>query len=110
MAPNEIKQPPIIWWMIWGALLSGVFVMYFSFANKTSTSSPSEAGSAIWVAGLIPCAVSAVVRWLVLPRAKRAQTAFSIFVIGVALAEMTCVLGFFIFDTHKNELFILGVL
>ena len=108
----EFKQPLLMWWMIWIALFSGIFVIYFVVG---SSGAGAQAGSAspdsrVWMVGFAPFVISAVIRWLILPRAQNAQKAFSLFVVGLVLAEMPCILGVFGFPEHKLELFVLSVL
>jgi len=54
--------------------------------------------------------MSGAVRWSVLPMLKDAQKALPVFVVGIALAEMSCFLGLFIFPSHQMPLFIASVL
>ena len=108
----DIKQPPIVWWMIWGALLSGIFIIYFVVgsaggAPRTNAGSPD---SPVWMVGFAPFVISTIIRWLILPRIRNFQAAFSLFIVGLAMGEAPCILGVFAFPAHKAGLFALSVL
>jgi hypothetical protein len=107
--PNT-KQAVIVWWIIWAALLSGVLVMYLAAGSAATPAPAASPESAAWMVGFAPFVVSTIIRWLVLPRFQIVQAAFPVFVIGLAMAEMSCVLGMFVFPAHKAGLFVLGVL
>ncbi len=104
---SEPKLPIFLWWVMWAALLGGVFVMYVVTGTATA---PSDETSPVWMVGLIPFCVSVVVRWMVLPRFERPEQAFPWFVIALATGEMTCMTGMFAFPAHKVELLALGFL
>ena len=74
------------------------------------TIASARADSSMWMVGFAPFVVSTIVRWLVLPRAQIARTAFAMFVVGVAIAEVSSLLGVVAFPAHKLELFALSVL
>lgn len=107
---SDNKQPPVIWWIIWAALLSGVFVMYFVIGPKAPPPEAASQDSLIWAIGFVPFVVSAIIRWLIFPRVRTFQAAFPLFIVGLALAESACVLGLFVFPTYALQLFLLGVL
>ena len=108
----EFKQPVIMWWIIWAALFSGVFVIYFAVGSSGAGTQAASASpdSRMWMVCFAPFLISTAIRWLILPRAQNVQKAFSLFVVGLALAELPCILGVFEFPEHKMELFGLGVL
>jgi hypothetical protein len=108
----SFKQPVTVWWMIWVALLSGIFVVYFVVevpANATPVTSSPE-GSSMWMIGFAPFVISIAIRWLVIPRVQSARIAFALFVAGVAVAEVSSLLGAVVYPAHKLELFALSVL
>lgn len=106
---NEAKKQLTIWWVSWAAFLGGVFAIYQAFDTTAAQPQAPSADSPIWLAAVAPIVVSAIIRWLVLPRARSAQAAFPLFIFGIALAEATCLLGLFIFPPHKQWLFVLSV-
>jgi hypothetical protein len=66
--------------------------------------------SPIWYAALAPLAISAIIRWLVLPRARSSQPALTLFIVGIAMAESACFMGLYVFPAHKHDLFLLSML
>ena len=108
--PNEAKQRLTVWWILWAAFQIGIFVIYHFLSRTSAQPQPPSAASATWLAGFAPFFVSTIIRWGVLPRVARAQAAFPLFIIGIAMAEASCFLGLFIFPAHQQELFMLSVL
>jgi hypothetical protein len=108
--PNQAKQQLLVWWVLWVAFLSGIFMIYHFLGSTAAPSAPASSNSSTWLAGGVPFVISMIIRWGVLPRAWNAQTALALFVAGIAMAEMTCFLGLFLFPAHKQELFLVSVL
>lgn len=113
MSPHpEGKAPPPalarpLWWIIWAAILGGATVIYLFLGHAPRRGPPPAAAAYI---GLAPLAVSAVLRWLVLPRFGDRQRAFPIFIVGVALAESCTVLGTFLGGAQRDAIALLGLL
>ena len=103
--PNS-QQQRVVWWILWGAFQTGIVVIYF-FLGKSVTPGPA---SAFWQVGFLPVLISGAVRWSVLPHFKDAQKALPIFIMGIALAELSCFLGLFVFPAHRLPLFIASVI
>src|SRR6478609_12061205 len=97
----------LVWWTLWAAFQVGIFMIYF-FLGKFSSGGAASAESITWLAAIAPVLFSAVIRWVILPRVAAATAALPLFIAGIALAEVTCFLGIFIFPPHKLELFILS--
>jgi hypothetical protein len=107
---NQAKQQLAVWWVTWLAFQTGIFFFYH-FLGSTGTLPPSSAAlSSIWLVALFPVVLSAIVRWLILPRALTARAALPLFIIGITMAEATCFLGLFIFPAHKQELCLLSAI
>ena len=104
------KQQVLVWWILWGAFQSGLFLIYFLLGSTSIQASPSSESSFGWLAAAIPVVLSAIIRWLVLPHARNVQGALQIFIIGICLAEATCFLGLFLFPAHKLGLFVISAL
>lgn len=97
----------VVWWVLWAAFLAGIPQFYFLLGSKTPTTSSSIGMAAL---ALIPFFISAVIRWAVLPRMPDAKTAFTIFILGIAIAESVCFLGLFVFPSFKTPLVALSFL
>lgn len=95
MNPPAPKPPVVfIWWIIWAAITAGLTALYFTLGQR-----PSPTHSDVIVIRYLPLAplgLAVVVRWLVLPRVAERLRAFSIFIIGLALAESCGILGIFL--------------
>lgn len=105
---NPQAPPRIILWVIWFALFSGVLVM--NFAIPASENTPASGDSPLWLVAVLPLAISALVRWFVLPRTTSIPAALPVFIIGMALAESAAIAGIFIFPAHRTELVALGLI
>ena len=97
------QQQRLVWWILWVAFQIGLVVIYV-FLGK-ARSSPHGNELAFWQLGILPALVSGAIRWSLLPTFKAAEKALPFFIIGIALAEMSCFLGLFIFPSHKTQLF-----
>jgi len=77
------------------------------FRDPESTAAGRTVGAD--VVGLAELLASCLARWWGLPRIRRVQPAFVLFVAGLALAEACGLIGVFL-GAHRNELVVLGVL
>ena len=105
---NEAKQRLTVWWILWATFQTGIFFIYHFLGSTAQRPQPTTAASTAWLVGVAPVALSAILRWLVLPRVQSAQAALPLFILGIVMAEATCFLGLFIFPAHKQELLILS--
>lgn len=90
-------------WVLWGAFMVGVMVMFHFLGNKKP---PAADASQQWLLALAPLVISLVIRWNVIPRITKAQSALVAMIVGIALAEMVLFLGIFIFPAHQFLLFL----
>ena len=97
----------MVWWVIWFAFLVGIVQIYFIIGRTVES---STANASFNFLGLAPFVVSSLIRWIVLPKMRRPQSALAMFIVGIAIAESSCFLGLFLFPAHKVELFALSVL
>jgi hypothetical protein len=104
---NRPNPQPLVWWALWASFQVGIVFFYY-FLGQATTQPETNHESPAWLAGFIPFALSAGIRWLVLPRINTAQPALTIAIIGIAFAEVCCFLGLFIFPAHKRELFVIS--
>ncbi len=92
-------QPPlIVWWIIWAAILSAFFGLYGVFLYVVNI--PVTTG-AVAFAGIVPLALSAACRFLLLPRVLATAKGFAFFIVGLALAEAGGFMGIFLAGENK---------
>jgi hypothetical protein len=107
---NELERRRLfVWWTLWGAFMVCPF-FYYSFLGGARPAPESDAGSNAWLASLLPLAVSAIIRWVVLTRTNKFQAAFAVAILGIGFAESVCLFGLFLFPGHKFLLMVLSVL
>ncbi len=107
---QRIKARLLVWWIVWGSILTGLVLIYFFLVGGKPLPAPSANNSLTGLIGVVPLFVSIVLRWLVLPRATDPNRAFVSFIIGVVLAEACGILGIFLGGPYRDSLFVLGVL
>jgi len=107
---DRIKARLMIWWVIWGAVLSGLIIFYFVLAGNEPLPPPVTRELLTNLAGLVPLFLSVIIRWLVLPRSEDPSRALGMFVIGLALAEGCGLLGILLGGGYRDMFFMLGVL
>lgn len=108
--PARLRQLQLIYWVIWGAILAGLLVIYLVFGRRPL---PEEVASRQVLTGLIgfaPLFVSVVIRWLILPKFTDATRALPLFLAGLALAEMCGLLGIFLGGPYRDDFALLGAL
>lgn len=106
------KKPPTaqVEWLFWSAITAGLIVIYFGVNPRTAPPGTAKVPDALAFIGLLPLALSAAVRWMLLPRLPEPQKRLPIFILGVALAESCGLLGIFLGGPHKDTLFVLSLL
>jgi hypothetical protein len=102
-------QPLVVWWAMWAAFQIGIAFIYFKL-GKSSGAPPPVHEPAFWQLGFFPVLISGAIRWSLLPRFRNSIQALPVFILGLALAEVSCFLGIFIFPSHKLLLFIGSVI
>lgn len=90
-------------WVLWGAFMVGVVMMYVFLGNKKA---PAPDDSQQWMVALAPLLISLIIRWNVIPRVTAVTSGLVAMIVGIALAEMVLFLGLFIFPAHQLELFL----
>lgn len=96
--------PPIIWWIVWGAITAGLTVLYLLVRPPETPSG----GDSLRYLPIAPFCAAMVVRWLILPRFTGLR-AFPIFIMGLALAESTGILGIFLVPALRDVYFVLAL-
>lgn len=107
MHPSPALFPPkLIWWVCWIGILIGLTFIHGAIPTDPATA-PTE--GALRNLPLIPLLISSALRWVVLPRITRANAAFVVFIVGLALAEAGSVIGLFLVPELRPTYFALGV-
>ncbi|MDB4401812.1 hypothetical protein N9264_01065 [bacterium] len=105
----------IIAWVIWGAILNGLFVLQFFIGGGIPTGdqmeNPPTVMSLICIAGV---AIGTLIRWLVIPKLNDNLKLLRAMVVGLALCEGSGIQQIFLLgkeypDTQKL-IFVLAVL
>ena len=100
------KQVKIVMWVIWFAILQGLFIIRIFAAPKAvapEEALPLELTSMAWV-GLAAATAGMIVRWVIIPRITELQSKLSAMVIGLAFSDGCGMLGMFaIPSTHVDE-------
>lgn len=107
---ERIKAKLVIWWIVWGSILSGLLVIYFALTKNKPLPPPVSAELLTNLMGFVPLFLSVVIRWLVIPRYSNPARGFVMFIVGLALAEGCGLLGIFLGGGYRDSLFLLGVL
>ena len=107
--PRE-RAPLVLWWLVWGGLLSGLVLIYLGLGRLPVRLPPPPAHPLAGLFGFLPLFISIIIRWLVLPRCSSLTRAFPLFIAGLALAEACGLLGIFLGGAYRDQLFLLGVL
>jgi len=104
---HPTKSAPIaIWWALWIAIILGLVIVYMVIQSQ-----PSQAPYPnLRYLPILPLALSALVRWIVIPRIRARVRAFPMFVAGLALAEGCGMLGIFLVPDLKPAYLVLSLL
>jgi hypothetical protein len=115
MSQSPDGQPPpqpLVFWIIWFAILSGLLVMQtFAGGGISSGSDQGEGPVLFQTLALVAAAVSLFVRFAVIPRLDGLQKKLPAMIIGLALAEGIGILGMFAVPHQygATRLFMLGL-
>ena len=80
--------------------------MYQGLAKGAARQPQVQTVDSLWLAALGPLALSIIIRWVILPRIRDAQTALTFFIVGIAFAQSVCFMGIYIFPAHKEQLLV----
>ncbi|MBA4136886.1 MAG: hypothetical protein C0518_06175 [Opitutus sp.] len=103
-----VRVRVMVWWTVWVALLLSLTVVYAVLGRGPAA--PPAANPFANLIGLVPLFVSIILRWLVLPRYTDGARAFTIFILGLSLAESCGLMGIFSGGPYRDDLFVLGML
>jgi hypothetical protein len=106
----EARRRLLFRWFVWGAMLTSLLSIGVVFVFLRAPE-PAAANPLLGLVALVPLFVSIVIRWLVLPRVDAdGKSGLPMFLVGVALAEGSGLLGVFLGGPYRDDLFVLGVL
>jgi hypothetical protein len=111
-SPRENAPQPIILWIIWFAILSGLLIMQFFAGGGIPSGSDQGEGPVLFqTLALVLAAASLIVRFAVIPRLKDLQQKLPAMIVGIALAEGIGILGMFAVPHQygATRLFMLGI-
>ena len=109
------SRDQLVAWVIWGAILMGLFVLQFFIGGGIPTGdqieNPPTVMSLICIAGV---AIGTLIRWLVIPKLNDNLKLLPAMIVGLALCESSGLLQMFLLgkeypDTQKL-IFVLAVL
>ena len=106
--PNSVAFQILVWWIIWFGIFSGLGIVYFVLGRRELPL--VETVGPLGLVTLAPLVMSALVRWIVLPRFRDIRLALPFFVIGLGLAEGAGVLSVLLGGPYRNELVLLSAL
>lgn len=115
MENNETQSPEqalIVLWVIWAAVLSGLFFIQFSIGGGFKTGEAEGDIPYLFVAiALFTAVLSTLLRWLVLPRVKTMAILLPVMIAGLSLAEGCGLLSIFLIGKSAPtiQLLIFGI-
>lgn len=101
---NQPPQTRFVAWVIWAAILFGLFVLQFVIGGGLPLG--EDQGDVSIVLSILPlCAllVATVIRWVVIPRVTGEQQQLTMMIIGVALAESAQIIQLFVIGSDFPE-------
>ncbi len=102
-------MPAITLWIIWFAILTGLFILQTFIVGGFHTgpaSSPVSSGMvAICMSGII---IASFIRWFILPRQSSLAAQLPVMIIGLAFAELTGLLSMFLIGKAYPSMQLLG--
>jgi len=111
-ATNQQAPQPIVFWILWFAILSGLFIMQFLVGGGV----PKKSGQAeepllfpLIASGA--AAASLFVRFVLIPKHTELSKKLPLMLVGLALAESIGILGMLVVpsDLGQTRLFMLGL-
>ncbi len=110
MVPHTSAQKLILW-VIWVSLFSSIFV-YRIFLGGQGVPDDVETSvdAFLLIMLLIPSFGSALMRWVLLPKAKDPQQVLVFAIIGMALGESLVFFGIFLFPAFETSFFVISLL
>jgi len=110
---SPAKQQAIVMWIIWFALLQGVFVIQWVLGRGIPGGENIEEPMAawLWLLCFAPILVATGIRWRIIPKLKLPQQQLVAMVIGRSLTEAPVLFSLFLIgpDYPQNQIAVLMV-
>jgi len=103
--PLHPTPHPLIFWVIWTALISAVFIYQFALGHgipQGENQGPLTLGLPEAVA-LPQLLIAAVIRWILIPRTPLLKKRFVLMIIGLALSEAVEFYGLFLIPPTQPQ-------
>ena len=112
---NQPPPKPIVFWVIWFGIFSGVFIIeHFAAPKRGSDVVESlDAPLLYYVIGIGLGMSSLAIRFAVIPKLKELQAALVTMIVGLALAEGAGIFGMFVvpvqFESVRSFMLIIAI-
>ncbi len=112
---NQDAPPPtpLVFWVIWFAILNGLFIIAYFAAPRPEPDlvKVDEAQLLFVMISVLVGVISLGIRFLVIPKLRSLQTMMMAMMIGLAIAEMSGIVGMFVVSTehHSTRVFMFVV-
>lgn len=91
-------------WIVWLTMLGGLpLIQIFAAGGWPEGDDQGEVPQSLVLITLAGVIASTIIRWMILPRIKNPQSLLTTMTIGLALAEVTGLLGMFVIDGDFPE-------
>lgn len=107
MQQDLSANPPhkIVFWIIWFAILQGLFIIHFFAAPKPVPAEEAVAFSLSMISliALAAAGIGMVLRWVIIPRIPSMTAKLPVMVFGLALCEGCGIIGMFALPGAHND-------
>ncbi len=112
MEPKTAPSPltVLILWVLWFSFMIGIVFINLFLGQDTASHHAVIPNEGAWFAAAIPIFISAILRWIVLPKVRDPQKLLTTMILGISTAEAVTFFGLFLFPAHRVELCILSAL
>ena len=109
-AQTEPAVQAMVFWAIWFSLTSGVVLLHLLLRPSARPDATAAGFGPVELLCIGQVAVSATLRWLVLPRLGTLARKLPVFIVACALAEACGILSLFLSRAHHRELFVVSLI
>jgi hypothetical protein len=107
---NDRRLIPVMW-VVWAALMSAL-PFYKFFLGGGDRVDKMNRTIDLFVFGLfvVPIVISVAIRWVVIPKLPNIRLIFTVFIVGMSIAESLVFYGKFLVPEYESVFFYAGVL